>query len=168
MRAPFKLFTLSLALVSLPIAAAQGQAPHEKKGAASGHIMLVPADMIWTDGPPSLPAGSKMSVLEGDLAKKGPFTVRFQVPANYRIQAHWHPADEHITVLSGTFYMGMGDKLDTAKSTALPPGGFAVMATGTRHFAWTATESVIQLHGIGPWGITYVNPADDPRKKSSR
>jgi quercetin dioxygenase-like cupin family protein len=164
----FKHLTFSLALVSFPIAGVQAQTPHDKKATAVGHVMIIPTDIKWSDGPPSLPAGAKMSVFAGDLAKKGPFTVRFQLPANYRIPAHWHPADEHVTVISGTFHMGLGDKLDTAEARALPPGGFALMAKGTRHFAWASTESIIQLHGIGPWGITYVNPADDPRKKSSR
>jgi quercetin dioxygenase-like cupin family protein len=91
--------------------------------------------------------------------------MRLKLPANYRIPAHWHPADEHVTVLSGTFHMGMGDKLDTAKGKALGVGSFALMPAKARHFAYTNEETIIQLHGMGPWGINYVNPADDPRKK---
>ena len=70
-----------------------------------------------------------------------------------------------LTVLSGTFNMGTGDSFDRSKTQALNAGGFAVMPTQTRHFAWTATETVIQVHGVGPWGLTYVNPTDDPRAK---
>jgi quercetin dioxygenase-like cupin family protein len=131
----------------------------------SAHVMVAPADVKWGDGPPSLPAGAKAAVLEGDPAKAGLFTLRLQMPANYRIPAHWHPADEHVTVLSGTFHMGLGDKLDEAKAKPLTAGSFALMPPKTNHFAFTKAETVIQLHGMGPWGITYVNPADDPRKK---
>jgi hypothetical protein len=131
----------------------------------SGHVMVAPGDLKWGEGPPSLPAGSKAAVLEGDPAKPGLFTLRLQIPANYKIPAHWHPADEHVTVISGTFYMGMGDKLDESKAKPLAAGSFAHMPPKTNHFAFTRTEAVIQLHGMGPWGITYVNPADDPRKK---
>ena len=94
-----------------------------------------------------------------------PFTVRLKLPANYRIPAHSHPAIEHVTVISGKFNMGTGDKLDDSKTTALLPGSVAIMQVGTNHFAWTSEETIVQLHGIGPWDVKYVNPADDPRKK---
>ena len=82
---------------------------------------------------------------------------------------HWHPAVEHVTVISGTFYMGMGDKFKEKKAKKLTPGGFAAMEIGSRHYAFTKNEpSIIQLHGMGPWGITYVNPKDDPRKQTRR
>ena len=68
-------------------------------------------------------------------------------------------------MISGTFYMGLGDKLDPDKSTGLTPGSMMILQPKTHHFAWTKEETTIQLHGTGPWGITYVNPADDPRKK---
>ena len=91
--------------------------------------------------------------------------MRLQLPANYRIPAHWHPADEHVTVMSGTLTMGMGDKLDETKGTPLTAGSFALMPSKMNHFAFAKAATVIQLHGMGPWGITYVNAADDPRKK---
>jgi hypothetical protein len=72
---------------------------------------------------------------------------------------------EHVTVISGTFHMGKGDKFDMGKTKALTPGGFAIMQPGTQHFAWTKEETIVQIHSVGPWGVTYVNPADDPRKK---
>ena len=72
---------------------------------------------------------------------------------------------EHVTVLSGTFNMGTGDKLDMTKTRPLTVGGFAIMQPGTTHFAWTTDETIVQIHSVGPWGVTYVNPADDPRKK---
>lgn len=131
----------------------------------SDHIMLVPTNLTWIDGPASLPKGAKSAVIEGDPAKTGPFTMRLILPANYKVPPHWHPGIEHVTVLSGSFHMGLGEVFDESKAAKLPIGGFAVMAIGTRHFAFTKEETTIQLHGIGPWGITYVKPADDPRNK---
>ena len=130
-----------------------------------GHSMVAPADLKWSDLP-SLPPGAKVAVLEGPMNEAVPFTARLRFPANYRIPAHWHPTIEHVRVLSGTLYMGVGEVLDVAKGMAVAPGGFAVMQTKTPHFAYTTKEPVeLQLHGMGPWGITYLNPADDPRKK---
>ncbi len=128
------------------------------------HVMVVPDEIKW--GPvPSLPAGAQISVLEGPLDRAGPITARIKFPANYRLPAHTHPVIEHVTVLSGTFNMGTGDKLDMGKTKPLTPGAFAIMQPGTQHFAWTAEETIVQIHSVGPWGVTYVNPADDPRKK---
>jgi anti-sigma factor ChrR (cupin superfamily) len=133
-------------------------------GHSHEHQMVKPADLKWTDVP-SLPSGAKIAVIEGKMSDAQAFTVRLKFPANYRLPAHWHPAVERVTVLSGTFNMGTGDKLDQARTTALTPGSIAIMQPKTNHFAWTAEETVVQLHGMGPWGITYVNDADDPRKK---
>ncbi|MGH7457430.1 MAG: cupin domain-containing protein [bacterium] len=131
----------------------------------AAHVMVLPDDLKWNDGPPSLPAGAKFAVMESDPKSLGLFTMRLKLPADYKIPAHWHPADEHVTVIAGTFNMGMGDKLDLTKGKELPVGSFVVMPAKTHHFAWTKGETIIQLHGVGPWGINYVNPADDPRKK---
>jgi hypothetical protein len=128
------------------------------------HQMVRPADLKWSDVP-SLPPGAKLAVIEGKMSEAQPFTVRLKFPANYKIPAHWHPAVERVTVLSGTFHMGTGDKLDQGKTMALGVGSIAIMQPKTNHFAWTREETVVQLHGTGPWGITYVNEADDPRKK---
>ena len=94
-----------------------------------------------------------------------PFTMRLKFPANYRIPPHWHPAVERVTVLSGALYMGVGEKFDAGASQALKVGGLAIMPARSPHFAWTREETVIQLHGTGPWGITYLNPDEDPRKQ---
>lgn len=128
------------------------------------HTMVAPDEMKWTDVP-SLPPGAKLALLEGPLSEAVPFTFRLKFPANYQIPAHWHPAIEHVTVISGTFNMGTGDKLDNSKTMALSAGGVAIMQPKTNHFAWTKDETIVQVHGVGPWGINYVNPADDPRKK---
>lgn len=114
---------------------------------------------------PSLPPGAKIAVIEGPLTEAVPFTFRLKFPADYKIPAHWHPAIEHVTVISGTFNLGTGDKLDAAKTKPLSAGSVAIMQPKTNHFGWTKEETIVQVHGVGPWGITYVNPADDPRKK---
>lgn len=127
------------------------------------HILLRATEVTWQDAPPVLPAGAKIAVLEGDPSKPGPFTLRLQFPANYRVAPHSHPAHEHVTILSGTFALGMGETFDESALTEIGVGGFAMMRTGTKHFAFSRDGATIQLHGIGPWGLTYVNPADDPR-----
>jgi hypothetical protein len=68
-------------------------------------------------------------------------------------------------VISGTANMGIGDKLDQTKTKPLPVGSVAIMQPKTNHFLWTKEETIVQVHGVGPWAINYVNPADDPRKK---
>jgi quercetin dioxygenase-like cupin family protein len=128
------------------------------------HKMVTPAELKWSDVP-SLPAGAKIAVLEGPMNEAVPFTVRLKFPAKYRIPPHFHPATERVTVLSGTFHMGQGEKFDRKNAKALKAGAIAIMQPKTPHFAWTSGETIVQLHGTGPWGVTYVNPADDPRKK---
>lgn len=127
------------------------------------HRFVKGADLQWT-AVPSLPAGAQIAVIEGAMNKAAPFTVRIKFPANYRLPAHTHPAVERVTVLSGAFHMGMGAKFDQGKTQPVRAGDIMIMEPGTVHFAWTDAETVVQLHGTGPWGITYVNPADDPRK----
>jgi quercetin dioxygenase-like cupin family protein len=126
--------------------------------------MVTPNDLKWADVP-SLPPGAKIAVIEGPMTEAVPFTVRIKLPADYKVPAHWHPAVERVTVLSGTFNIGMGDKLDPQKTTVLGPGSVIIMQPQTNQFAWTKEETVVQLNGTGPWGITYVDAADDPRKK---
>jgi len=130
---------------------------------AEKHIVLTSSALQWVDAPAALPAGAKIVVLEGDPSKPGPFTMRIQFPANYRVAPHFHPTDEHVTVLSGTFAVGRGDTFDESALQELGVGGFMMMPTGTKHFARSKDGGIVQLHGIGPWGLTYVNPADDPR-----
>ena len=129
------------------------------------HGFFQTADMKWVDGPASLPKGTKAALLEGNPAQEGPFTMRLQLPDGFKIPPHWHPSVEHVTVISGTFNLGMGEKFEASSGRALTAGSFAYMQPEMRHFAWTTGETVIQVHGIGPWKINYVNPADDPRNK---
>lgn len=114
---------------------------------------------------PSLPPGAQVAIVEGPLNEAVPFTLRLKLPANYEIPAHWHPWIEHATVISGTLNMGTGDRLDRSKTKPLPAGSIAVIQPKTNHFSWTLDETIVQVHGIGPLVIHYVNPGDDPRKK---
>lgn len=127
-------------------------------------IVATAGDIAFQAGPPSLPAGAEFAVIEGDPAKAGPLTLRLRFPANYDIPPHWHHVLEHVTVLTGTLHVGMGDTMDKSQPTALGPGDFGVIPIEMTHFAWTGDQPVtFQLHSTGPWGITYVNPEDDPR-----
>ncbi len=128
------------------------------------HVMVSPGAVIWADTQ-ALPTGAKMAVLEGDLGKPGPFAFRLKFPVDFRVPPHWHQGIEHVTVLAGTYDVGMGEALDPGKTSALPVGGFVVIPPKTPHFAWTKEETIIQVHGVGPWGLNDVNPADDPRKR---
>jgi hypothetical protein len=161
MRNTLVTLTVALALgsIAVPIALAQS-GTHM----ASDHMMATPDELKWVDIP-SLPPGAKLAVIEGPINQPGPITFRLKLPANYQVPAHWHPAIEHVTVISGTFNMGTGDKLDRAKTKALTAGSVAIMQPKTNHFGWTKDETIVQIHGVGPWGVTYVNPADDPRKQ---
>ena len=151
-------------VIVLIISAIAPSVSAQSVGHTEGHRMISPGDLKWVDVP-SLPPGAKLAVIEGPLNESVPFTFRLQFPANYQIPAHWHPAVERVTVISGTLNMGIGDKLDRQKTKPLGPGSMAIMQPKTNHFVWTKEESVVQLNGVGPWSITYVNPADDPRKK---
>ena len=127
-------------------------------------MRLYPAETIeWKAGPVALPAGAKMAVLEGDPTKEGPFVVRFQFPDGYHIAPHTHPKTERVTVISGALYLAMGEALDRNTAKKLPPGSFGYWPAGMKHAGWSEGDTVIQLHGVGPWQIDYVNPADDPR-----
>lgn len=132
--------------------------------AQSPMALFPPAEIQWKDGPPSLPKGAKMAVLEGDPSQPGMFTIRFKFPAGFQINAHWHTQTEHATVIAGILHLGNGEHFDRAATRALTVGTFGYWPAGTRHFAWAEGETILQLHGQGPWTITYVNPADDPRK----
>jgi len=127
-----------------------------------------PTNIEWKAGPAAIPPGAKMVVLEGDPTKEGPFVVRFQFPDGYHIAPHTHPKTERVTVISGTMLLAMGENLDRRSAKTLSAGTYGSWPAGMKHTAWFQGETVIQLHGIGPWQINYVNPADDPRnaKKS--
>ena len=128
------------------------------------HMIVTPNDLKWEDVA-ALPPGAKIAVIEGKMNQEGPITARVKLPANYKIPPHYHPVVERVTVLSGTVNIGMGDKLDTQKTTPMGPGTVLLMPPKMHHFAWTNEETIFQLNVTGPWDVTYLNPADDPRKK---
>ena len=156
----------SFALCAQAIAQEKAASAAKKMAGAKkpGHVIMNPADMKWGDAPPVFPPGAKMAVLQGDPSKPGLFTIRLKVPDGYKVAAHWHPTIEHLTVVSGTFYLGTGDKLDETKATAMGPGAFAMMPAKMRHYAWMKGETEVQVYGMGPFQLIYVNPADDPSK----
>ena len=129
-------------------------------------IYVSPADVVWKDAP-SVGPGAKIVVLEGDMAKAEPFTARISVPAGLEIAPHTHPTTERVTIISGTLHLGHGAKLDRSKTMAFPAGSFIVMPPGMPMFAFCEEETVIQLNGVGPWGIFYLNPEDDPLRPAS-
>jgi quercetin dioxygenase-like cupin family protein len=154
---------VQLASVALTVTFAAGALVAQSK-----HV-LVPADKVqWGPAPPALPPGAQIAVLEGNPAEKGPVTLRLRFPADYNIPAHWHSMTERVTVLSGTFHVGMGDKLDRAASQTLEPGGFVSLPASMRHFAWTTTPTIVQIELQGPFDIFYVNPTDDPQKRITK
>ena len=163
------LCTLSLIMACYSVAIAQGlpssPTKHQMPEGPKAEMVLYPAaDVQWKAGPPSLPAGAKFAVLEGDPTKEGAFTMRLWLPDGFKVPPHWHTKVEHVTVISGTFNIGMGEKFDQAATRPMAAGTFGFWPPEMRHFAWAKGETVLQLHGTGPWTITYVNPSDDPRK----
>lgn len=119
----------------------------------------------WGPAPAIFPAGAKMAVMQGDPSKADLFTVRLDMPKGYKIASHFHPTDEHITVISGNFLVGMGDRMDTKNAMTLTTGAFATAPAKQHHWAVARTHTIVQVHAIGPFQLTYVNPADDPSKK---
>jgi len=127
-----------------------------------GHIMIAPGALQWSDVA-SMAAPAKIAMIEGDLSKEEPFTFRLMLPANYVLRPHVHPAYERVTVISGTLHFAHGKTFDREATTELPQGGVAIMAPGEPMYGYTEVDTIIQLHGTGPWGIEYIDPADDPR-----
>jgi quercetin dioxygenase-like cupin family protein len=136
---------------------------------AAAEDMRMPVNtsqLKWGPAPDALPKGAQIAVLSGDPAKDGLYVVRLRLPAGYKVPAHNHPTAEMVTVMTGKFHLGMGDKLDEKKAMLLTAGGFAEAPAKMNHYAWTTGPTVLQIHGQGPFEINYVNPADDPRGKS--
>jgi quercetin dioxygenase-like cupin family protein len=130
-----------------------------------GHRIVAPQEIKWGSGPASIPAGAQAVTLYGDASKEGLFALRLKLPKGYAIPPHTHPKPEIVTVISGTFRLGMGETADRSKAKALPAGSFFALSPGMAHFAFADEDTVIQLNSTGPWGLTYVNPKDDPRNK---
>jgi quercetin dioxygenase-like cupin family protein len=152
----------ALIAVSLPAALLVGQ--ENTHDANSTHANFYPpSDIQWKDGPPSLPKGAKIAVLEGDLTKEGMFVMRILLPDGYHIPAHTHPKPERVTILQGKFKLAMGANRKLADARVLPAGTYGFWPPGMVHAVWIEGETIVQFHGMGPWIINYLNPADDPR-----
>jgi quercetin dioxygenase-like cupin family protein len=160
MRKPSLLGALAILTIA-GLAVAQGTAP-------SQHVMKTAASLKWGDPPPIFEKGAQFTVISGDPGQPGLYVVRLKMPAGYKIAPHWHPTDEHVTVLSGTFALGMGDTFDKAKMEGLGAGGYALLPAEMRHYAMARTEAIVQVHGMGPFKLTYVNPADDPTTRAKK
>jgi quercetin dioxygenase-like cupin family protein len=132
--------------------------------APTQHVMVSGKDVSWGDAPPNLPPGAKLAVIAGDPSKPQAYALRLQLPAGYKVAPHWHPTDENVTVLSGTIALGMGDTFDQAALKDLPTGGYAVVPAQSHHYVAAKTAVVLQVNGMGPFALNYVNPADDPSK----
>lgn len=144
-----RILLAALAALALPVAA-HGQ------GAA----------LTWGPAPAVFPPGAKMAVLQGDPSQSALFTVRLDFPDGYRLPAHFHPTDEHVTVISGTFLVGMGDSIDLSKTMALPAGGFITAGANMHHFAVARGRTIVQVHAMGPFALTYVNAKGVPQTSS--
>lgn len=153
--------SIVLSLVAAVAAPAQEQRPARSDTGTDKVIRLTPAELTWTAGPPMLPPGASMALIEGSPSKPGPFTFRLKFPANYRIPPHWHPVKVTVTVISGSFNMGFGDELDLGKGKMLPAGSIFEMPATIHHFGWTTEETIIQEHGVGPLRVNYLKPAHD-------
>src|SRR4029434_6763301 len=128
------------------------------------HTVSMLETLKWVE-PPVLP-GARLAVVQGDPSKEGPFVYRLKMPAGYRVPPHFHKATENVTVLSGAFSIGLGETFDQSKGQELPAGGFFSVPPRHAHYAWAGgQETVVQVHGVGPTDLTFVNPSDDPRKK---
>ena len=148
---------------SFRVAPGASTAPAEMMG---GHTIVAPQEIKWSPAPAVLPAGAEAAVLFGDPSKEGLFALRLKLPEGYSVPPHTHPVDEVVTVISGTFSLGMGETADQSKAQPLPAGSFLALPPGTAHYVFIDEETVIQISTVGPWGLTYVNPEDDPRPKS--
>jgi len=150
--------TAALSL-SLNVSAQQGT-PYQ----GDGHMLLHPDELEWKEIG-SMAGDARIAVIEGDLGKEVPFTFRLRLPPNYELDPHIHPAYERVTVLSGTLHFAHGEEFNRDEATRLPAGGAAIMAPGEPMYGFTGDqETIIQLHGTGPWGIEYIDPEDDPRR----
>ena len=141
------------------VAIAAHPAAHDKN-------VFTPEEISWGPPPPFVTPGAQLAVLEGNpAASTGDYTLRLKMPDGYRIAPHWHPQRENVTVISGTFKVGMGDTFDKDKMGSFPTGSFAYLDPDMHHYAMASGEVIVQVHGSAPLQFNYVNPADDPSKK---
>ena len=149
----------------IAVAGAASIAPAQ---AVDTHKIVSSQEIQWRSAPPAYPPGAQAAVLHGDPGQDGSFVTRLKFPKGFQIAPHWHPTPEVVTVISGTFRLGMGETADPSKAQALPAGSLIVLPPQMAHFASADEETVVQINANGPWGITYVNPKDDPRQQKSQ
>lgn len=150
------IFALLLGAAATLGTAAQSAEPH--------HTTVSGDTVKWGKAPPTLPPGAQAAVLHGHPGKPGPFVLRLKLPAGYIVPPHRHTKDELVTVISGQFVVTAGEKV-TRAATPLPSGSFIHLPAGMAHFAMASSETVVQINGVGPFDVTYVDPKDDPRNK---
>jgi len=127
---------------------------------------FTPDQIKWGPPPPFVAAGAQLAVIEGNpMGDSGDFTIRLKMPNGYKIAPHWHPKRENVTVISGSFKVGMGDKFEESKMSSFAPGSFAYLDPDMHHYAMASGVTIVQVHGMSPLQFNYVNPADDPSKK---
>ena len=128
---------------------------------------ILPEDIEWTSFP-AYPPSVRLAVVVGEPSKPGPYTVRVKVPSGMKFMPHKHPEDRVYTVMSGVFYIGLGEQFDGEKLKAYPPGSVVILPGDTSHFHWAKSgEYITQVTAIGPLGLEYTNARDDPRNKST-
>jgi quercetin dioxygenase-like cupin family protein len=128
---------------------------------------ILPEEVDWRPFP-AFPPSARLAVVVGQPSEPGPYVIRVKVPAGVKLMPHRHPEDRIYTIISGVFYIGLGDQFDADKLKAYPPGSVIVLPGDTPHFHWAKSgEYVSQVSGIGPLGLEYLDSRDDPRSKSS-
>jgi hypothetical protein len=160
----FLAILLLLPVMALAQTAAPKKAATKATPAGPAPVVVTPDKIQWGPAPPIFQPGAQFAVLAGDPGKPGPFIVRLKLPDGYRIMPHWHPTTENVTVLSGEFHVGMGDKFDESSMLTLPAKSAAVVPPHHNHYAMAKGETEVQVNGTGPFKLTYVNAADDPSK----
>jgi quercetin dioxygenase-like cupin family protein len=170
--------TTSALLLTLAASAACAQQPTASQtatraAATSSFAATLPSasvapELKWGPAPPVFPAGAQMAVLQGNPGGTSLFTVRLRFPSGYKIAAHTHPTDENVTVIRGTFMVGMGNKFERAGMLTLPAGGFVTAPANHAHYAVAEGQTEVQVHAMGPFAMTYINPADDPQNQAAK
>jgi quercetin dioxygenase-like cupin family protein len=156
----FQAAAIALLFTSVGLAFGRAAQEHIHK------IAFTPDTIHWGPAPPVVQKEAQFAVLEGDpTASSGDYTIRLKMPDGFRIAPHWHPLRENVTVISGTFRVGMGDEFETSKMNTFASGSFAYMDPDMHHYAMASGETVVQVHGQAPLQFNYVNPKDDPSKK---
>jgi len=156
-------FIRTAGLISLSLAAATLLQPLPAHSHDPHHTVVQSETVTWGPAPPSLPAGAQAAVLLGHPSKEGPFVMRLKFPAGFTVMPHQHSKDEMITVIAGRFGVGAGEKLDRASANLLSPASFVHLPAGMPHFAWADGDTIVQINGVGPFDVQYIDPRHDPR-----